>query len=235
MPARNVTKSNASLDSLKLSGKGFVSFSDVFSVDASASFIVSGMVGAPVDLVVYDAGRTRLVKTVIDHTMPLRLRQVEALKPRLRPARRVMLLAHHDGLALRADGHLSRVDAGDESVFLEINQVHWEVLERRRHVRVPVKADVSLRMVVEGEEQPVVSQLNGTTVDLSVSGAFVVGTNLPAENSLIEFSIDLDGHHVRTLAVVAHNTTGRQGVGLHFVEYIDNARFLLHGFLTKAA
>lgn len=193
------------------------------------------MVGASVDLVVYDGGKTRLIKTVIEHAMPLRLRQVEANKPRLRPARRVMLLAYHEGLALRADGHLSHVDSSGEDTFLEINQVHWEILERRRHVRIPVKANVSLRTVIESDEQPVVTQLDGTTVDLSVSGAFVTGSNLPNENSLIEFAIELDGQLVRTLAVVAHNSSGRHGVGLHFVEYIDNARFLLHGFLTKAA
>jgi hypothetical protein len=146
-----------------------------------------------------------------------------------------MLLSQHNHLAMRADGHLAQVENTSEGLFLEINQVHWEILERRRHVRVPVSADVTLRAVMENEDQPSVEVLNGTALDLSVSGAFVTGKDLPKEGSLIEFSINLDGVTVRTLAVVAHNVNGRMGVGLHFVEYIDNARYLLHGFLTRAA
>jgi hypothetical protein len=193
------------------------------------------MGGAAVDLVVYDGGRTRLIKTEIAHAMPLRLRVTDDSKHRLRPARRVMLLAQHNHLAMRADGHLAHVEQSPEGLFLEVNQVHWEILERRRHVRVPVSADVSLRAVMESDDQPMVEMLRGTALDLSVSGAFVTGQDLPKEGSLIEFSIDLDGVPVRTLAVVAHNASGRMGVGLHFVEYIDNARFLLHSYLTRAA
>lgn len=207
----------------------------LIDVDATTSFIVSGMVGAAVDLVVYDGGRTRLIKTVIENAMPLRLRVIDEGHQRLRPARRVMLLSQHNQLAMRADGHLSQVETTPNGTYLEVNQIHWEILERRRHVRVPVSVEVTLRAVVESEEQASVEVLTATAVDLSVSGAFVTGPNLPKEGSLIEFNVDLEGVPVRTLAVVAHNASGRMGVGLHFVEYIDNARFLLHGYLTRAA
>jgi hypothetical protein len=113
--------------------------------------------------------------------------------------------------------------------------VHWELLERRRHIRVPVNVSVTMRAVVENENKPVVDVITGSTVDLSISGAFVKATMLPQEGSLVEFSTELNGETVRILAVVAHITRERSGVGLHFVEYLDNARYMIHEFLTNAA
>lgn len=193
------------------------------------------MTGCPVDLVLYDEGQTRLIKTVIATPLPLRLKVLDDSRDGVRSARRVMLLAHHEGLSLRADGHLNRVVNEDLDVFLEINQVHWELLERRRHIRVPVNVEVNLRAVLEGGAEPTVDIITGTTLDLSISGAFVRATTLPQEGSLVEFSAELDGETVRILAVVAHITRERSGVGLHFVEYIDNARYMIHEFLTNAA
>jgi hypothetical protein len=205
-------------------------------VDATTGFIVSGMTGCPVELVLYDDGQTRLIKTIIENPAPLRLKIVDNIKRGICAGRRVMLLAHHDGLVVRADGHLDQVVKDNEGHFLEIGPVQWEVLERRRHIRVPVNVSVAIRAVVEEENVVhVVDQIDGVTMDISISGAFVTSQTLPEEGSLVEFSADLNGTEIRALAVVAHLTRERNGFGLHFVEYLDNAHYLLDTFLTKAA
>jgi hypothetical protein len=204
-------------------------------VDATTSFIVSGMKGAPVDLIIYEEGLTRLVKTTVDNPTPLRLRIVDKGHKAIRPGRRVMLLSNHEGLAMRADGHLNDIQCDSTGMFLDVSNVHWELLERRRHVRVPVGVAITLRTVVEAEDEPTVELLTGSTMDMSVSGAFVRMDQLPEQGSLVEFVAELDGVTVRVLAVVAHITPERKGVGLHFVEYLENARLTLQTFLTKAA
>jgi hypothetical protein len=204
-------------------------------VDATTSFIVSGMKGAPVDLIIYEEGLTRLIKTHVDNPTPLRLRVLEHGHKGIRPGRRVMLLSNHEGLAMRADGHLNDLQRDDAGMFLEIGNVHWELLERRRHVRVPVALPITLKTVVESDKEPAVDLLTGSTMDMSVSGAFVRMDQLPVQGSLVEFVAELDGVPIRVLAVVAHHTSERRGVGLHFVEYLANARLTLQTFLTKAA
>lgn len=207
----------------------------LFNVDATTSFIISSMAGCPVDLVLYDEGRTRLIKTEVETPIPLRLKMLDPDCLGVRAARRVMLLAHHQGLAMRADGHLDQTRIDEHGAHLDISSVHWELLERRRHIRVPVTVPVSLRIVVDGESEPELDVIHGTTLDMSISGAFVKTADLPPEGSLVEFAVSLNGEEIRTLAVVAHVALERSGVGLHFVEYLENARYLLHGFLSRAA
>lgn len=193
------------------------------------------MAGCPVDLVLYEEGQTRLIKTEVVSPLPLRLRVLDDVRRSLRAGHRVMLLAHHEGLAMRADGHLDQFRTVDNCMYIEISNVHWELLERRRHIRVPVVVPVILRMVTDSDEEPSVQAIMGTTLDMSISGAFFKSKELPPEGSLVEFSADLDGEVIRTLAVVAHATSERSGVGLHFVEYLENSRHLLSLFLSKAA
>jgi hypothetical protein len=204
-------------------------------VDATTSFIVSGMENWPVDLVLYDNGQTRLVKAEIESPTPLRLKLIDAKAANIRPGRRVMLLAKQDSIGMRGDGHLDEVRRGPEGVHLDISQVHWELLERRRHVRVPVYLPISIRTVVENREAPAVDIFSGTTIDLSISGALVNVSPLPIEGSLVEMQANLNGENVRVLAVVAHAAGSGTGLGLHFVEYLDNARFHLQTFLSQAA
>lgn len=205
------------------------------SVDAATDFILSGMTGCPVDVVLYDGGQTSLLKSTVESPAPLRLAITKGAIEGIQPGRRVMLLAYHDGLAMRADGHLDQVRILDEGRYLEISNVHWELLERRRHIRIPVSVPVDIRVVIPGRDASTVHVIGGSTLDMSISGAFVRATELPEEGSLVEFATELDGEPVKTLAVVARVTRDRNGVGLHFVEYLENSRFKLQDFLSKAA
>ncbi|MFI5384786.1 MAG: PilZ domain-containing protein [Fimbriimonadales bacterium] len=204
-------------------------------MDATTSYILSGMTGCPVDLVLYDDGNTRLLRTEIASPLPLRLKVLSGSQSGVRAGRRVMLLACHEGLALRGDGHLDQYRSEKGGLELEIGSVQWELLERRRHVRVPLNLPVTLRAVAQGDDEPTVENITGTTMDISVSGAFVKAAVLPDEGSLVEFTTHIQGEELRTLAVVAHVTHERSGVGLHFVEYLGNSRHLLREFLTRAA
>lgn len=192
------------------------------------------MAGSAVDVVLYDNGETRMVKTTVETVVPLRLKALRVVDG-LRSARRVMLLTHRDGVALRGDGHLDEVRHASDGWSLEIGHVHWEILERRRHVRVPVATRSIMRVVRELDDQPEVQRIVGTTVDMSISGAFVQVEDAPPQGALVEFSTSLGAHEVRTLAVVAHTLLDKSGIGLHFVEYLENARFHLSEFLREAA
>src|SRR6185369_2188081 len=136
--------------------------------------------------------------------IPLRLKVIEEGKRGIRSGRRVMLLSSFEGLVMRADGHLDDLQRTEDGLHLEIGNVHWELMERRRHVRVPVAVPITLRTVVEGEIEPTVDALEGWTMDMSVSGAFISMETLPVEGTLVEFATELDGIQVRVLAVVAH-------------------------------
>jgi len=204
-------------------------------VDETTKFILSGIAGYPVDVVLYDDGETHLIKTQVVVSAPLQLKVVGQNRFGLRAGRRVMLLAHYEGLALKADAHLDRFRNDEEGLFLDIGSVNWEILERRRHIRVPVEIPVLLRAVYPGEGEPEVRVVEGTSLDMSISGAYVKTDELLEEGALLEFSVEIEGQTVRTLAVIAHVATEHGGLGLHFVEYLENARQILHGFLTRAA
>ncbi|HVT13085.1 MAG TPA: PilZ domain-containing protein [Fimbriimonadaceae bacterium] len=204
-------------------------------MDATADFILSGLTGCSVDVVIYDDGQTQLLKSTVEHSAPLRLAVQLGCLDGIRPGRRVMLLAYYEGLSMRADGHLDQIRSGENGRCLEISNVHWELLERRRHIRVPVSIPVAIKVVIPGRDTSSVHVISGTSLDMSISGAFVKVSELPQEGALVEFSTEIDGEPIKTLAVVARVTSDRNGIGLHFVEYIENARFKLQNFLTKAA
>ncbi len=192
------------------------------------------MIGCGVDLLLFDEAETRLIKTQIEQPLPLRLRSVGAEASIPKSGRRAMLLAHFDGLPMRADGDLDTVGSDGEGVWFEMNGVRWEVLERRRHVRVPVSVPVKLRLC-DGDDDSPGTEIEGMTRDLSISGAFVKLSQVPEEGTLLEFEAEILGQTVRTLAVVARKVPECSGVGLQFVKYLEDARPQLHGFLTKAA
>jgi len=202
-------------------------------VDGTSNFVAPGLIGHPVDVVLYDDGETHLIKTEVVEATPLLLRILGKSRAGVRAGRRVMLLAHYDGFALRADCHLNQLRVEEDVALLEIGNINWEILERRRHIRVLVSVPVVLRTVHQGNSEPEVRTLEGTATDMSISGAFVQIEGFVDEGALIEFSAEINGQTIRTLAVVARTVSS--GIGIQFVEYLDNARHLLHGFLTRAA
>lgn len=204
-------------------------------MDETIAAVLGDLTGKSIDLVVYDNGVTRLFKTVVDLTNPLRLRVVEGDHAILRSGRQVMLLSRAEGNAFRADGHLDTIRRDNKGCFLEIGKLAWELLERRRHVRVAVETRVTLSAVEESDEGPRVRSSLGETFDLSDSGAFVKMDEPAAEGSLVECTLHLGKHEVRVLAMVAHHPVDQQGVGLHFVEYLGDAKPKLQQFLTEQA
>ncbi len=204
-------------------------------MDASTSFIVGGLTGCPVDLIIYNDGETRLVKSVVHNATPLSLRVEAGSVEGLRPALRVMLISMSDGVALRADGHLDQIRTESGEFFADLSSVHWEILDRRRHDRLPVNLPISLRLVTDHRHETVISSTEGTAVDMSISGAFVAMKEMPVPGSLVEFNTVLSGEPVRALAVVAYLSELRGGAGVHFVEYLGNARQAIHSYLSAQA
>ena|SRR5579862_8378982 len=192
------------------------------------------MSGCKVDLVLYHEGNISVVPTVIASPIPLVLLAVGDANPSLRVGHRVMLLAHHEGLAMRAEGVLDLVIDGLEGTEYEITDVQWELLERRRHIRVPVSVSVSMQTVRRTKDE-FVKTYTGTTFDMSLSGAFIHANELPEENALVEVTIELEPNKVKTLAVVARVHKEGIGAGLHFVQYLNDSQPLLEEFLFDAA
>src|SRR5579862_3133479 len=193
------------------------------------------MTGSPVDLVLYGGGHTQLLQAELLEAEPLRLRYVGSFGQRIQPMQQVMLLACYDGMRMRSAGVLDRVHEHDGVFDLNVSDAVWELLERRRHIRMPVRLPVKLRAVDQGGADLFGPSIDGATFDLSVSGAFIHVNEMPREDALLEVEMQIEGTLIRTLAVVARLNVDRGGMGLHFVEYLDDALGTLTCFLENAA
>lgn len=201
-------------------------------MDAATQFVVNRLAGQELDLVVYDEGLTRVFRVNVNSSQPLVLSFSGDRKDALRSTRRVMVVAHADGISLRGEGHIDQVRWDGKEATLEIGNVNWEVLDRRRHPRHSVDFAVEMKLVMEFDDNAEIVTHTGQAIDLSLSGSCVKIAKAPHLGTLVNFNGTLNGKPFNALALVAH--VGTDGsIGVHFVEFYGNSSADLSDYLKK--
>jgi c-di-GMP-binding flagellar brake protein YcgR len=148
-----------------------------------------------------------------------------------------MLVVQAGKTLYKAEADVNSCEKSEDGIWtVNAGNVLWQLVDRRRYPRYAMKLPVKLRFVHETEGAAQITEFEGTTDDLSLGGAWVT-TNEDVElGTLIEFQAALSpNEYVRALAVVAHATEQRVGIGIEFLDYVGGARYNLHTFLSKAA
>jgi hypothetical protein len=173
--------------------------------------------------------------STVSSEAPLYLDCIASDVQRVSFPRKVVLVSYENGRVLRGEGEAVSMKRIDGHARLELSNVVWEDLERRRFARVTVKLPVSLRAVYEHNGDTVISVVEGFTEDLSIGGSKVAVETPILEGSLVEFLATLEGkEEVRALGIVAHaNPDHTMGIG--FLDYVGAARTRLEEFLEEKA
>jgi hypothetical protein len=183
-------------------------------------------------------GEGRLRNTAfstVSSEAPLFLDCVASDVQRVRFPRKVVLVSYENGRLLRGEAEAVSMKKVDGHARLEMAQVVWEDLDRRRHQRVNVELPVSLRAVYEHNGDTVLSVVDGATVDLSVGGSRVHVETPILEGSLVEFLVEFTPKEsIRALGIVAHANPDKS-IGISFLDYVGAARTRLEDFLAEKA
>lgn len=185
--------------------------------------------GSPVDIATYTEAEARLLKGLIVSAEPLQIRVGPTVDAEPYLDRTVTLLTTLDGSMVRGEGRI----VGFEGGVLTFADASWQPLDRRGYPRFAFQARASLRVVIEGESQLRIQRVDAEILDLSANGVYVIGGVFPPKGTLVEFQTDLGAREISCLGVVARVT--EHGAGIHFVEYLGNARSLIEATLAAAA
>lgn len=198
-------------------------------MDTTTSSIGLVSVGSPVDIASYTDGEARLVKGLIVSAEPLQIRVGPTVDAEPYRDRTVILLTAVDGKMARGEGRI----VGFEDGVLTFGDASWQPLDRRGHPRFAFQGHATLRVVVEGESQLRIQRVGAEILDLSATGVYVIGSVFPPKGTLIEFQTDLGAREISCLGVVAR--VSEHGAGIHFVEYLGDAREIIESTLASAA
>ncbi len=192
--------------------------------------------GASVTAVFHNEGRPSAIFCTVHSEAPFFLSaEIEGVGPLTLPST-VMLLCHLDGKLYRGEAEaVSAFPKGDQ-LLIELRLVKWEDVNRRRYPRFVASVPVALRAVTDRTGEAVISLYQGSTVDISYGGAWVLVQPQVLAGSLVEFQATLpSGQKVKALGVVAHTDEQRNGVGIEFLDFTGNSEVILREFLPQAA
>jgi hypothetical protein len=123
-----------------------------------------------------------------------------------------------------------------EEWHVQVDVSAWEELDRRRYPRHPVDLPVKLRLVIDGDDSPSITEILAVMKDLSLGGALIESGEEIAAGTLVELQAALRAKdHIRVLAVVIREVGGDKTYGLEFLDFVGGSRYAMHGFLTEAA
>lgn len=192
-------------------------------------------IGTEITAAFVQNGSSRSVHCTVNSEVPLYLGTGDEFVSRLEYPRPVHLLWSQDDRLLYADAQVTGFMDGPEGKLLDVRHVKWEGFENRRYSRHRMQIPVALRVVCESDNETSIRIYSGTTVDLSLGGAWVKAQEEIAVGSLIEFSANLgDEVPFRALAVVAHRRA-RKNFGIEFLEIVGNGRISLSKYMSSAA
>ncbi len=193
------------------------------------------IIGTPITAAFLQGGASRSVTCTVTSEVPLYLRTEDEFVSRLDYPRPVHLLWRRDNEVLYADAQVTGFMENPDGKLLDVRHVKWEGFENRRYARHKIKLPVALRVVCESDIETTIRIFTGTTVDLSLGGAWVKAQEDLAVGSLMDFTANLgDDQPFRALAVVAHQRA-RKNYGIEFLEIVGSGRINLSKFLSSAA
>ncbi|HMS54250.1 MAG TPA: PilZ domain-containing protein [Fimbriimonadaceae bacterium] len=181
-------------------------------------------------LVAYKLGDPHFCTAKIESTDPFNL-SIEGKNLRLEVGQRIMVVVQDNTEPVKAQAVVESV--ADTSITL--SSLQWEDVDRRRFPRFTVNTGVEIKTISEGENGPEVILFKGTTMDVSLGGTWILGEQPASSGSLVETRLTLNGHTAKVLGLIAWTNDEQLGFGVEFLDFVGDARYRLHEFLSGKA
>ena len=148
--------------------------------------------------------------------------------------RPITLLWTSEGRMIRSESNVNSADPSEDRVTLNIDFVHVEPLDRRRHDRIPTEAPIALRELDDVDNSEPILLFQGSSKDVSAGGAWINLEAAPEVGTMVEFIARPAGlKTVKLLGVIAH--IGDGGVGVAFIEPEQGNNEALSEWLNQVA
>jgi hypothetical protein len=210
---------------------------DNITVEHSPALKQHLRVGLPVRAIFYTAKGAVPIKAAVRSLDPVSLMASSNDSSLVADGNRVLVVFYDRKRVFRSEGKVNAVSHKNGEWFFEITDENFEQADRRRFDRYVLSALVELVLIGEGEDgESSVHHVHGETLDLSVGGAWVLLEEDIKEGTLVEFKCSLSNSDtLRVLGMVVQRKKGQDGVGIEFVDYLGNARDMLHQYLVDNA
>lgn len=151
--------------------------------------------------------------------------------------RRAMLIVQSgkDFHKAEAELHSTQVEGG---WAIHAKSFGWEEVDRRRYPRYELSLPVTIRAVMESDDGIQLTQITGTTEDVSIGGLWVKAPHTLPSATLAEVSVELtENCWIRALSLVkwADKHHNGLGFGIEFLDFLDGSRYALHQYLNQKA
>jgi hypothetical protein len=193
-------------------------------------------VGRPVRLMVYSDQGAIGIKAVVSNTSPLEVRLADGHAGMATEGTRLLILIAEHPQHIKTEAIISNVVREGDELTWRIESIEMDPRERRKYERRSAAIEVELKLVEETDEGSKIVRYNGTTLDLSMGGAWVLLNKAIEVDSLVEFQATLPtGREFKALGKVAGKAKSRAGMGIEFTDYTGNSRNWLFEYFNQAA
>jgi len=193
-------------------------------------------VGRPVRLVVYSDQGAVGIKAVVSSTAPFEVRLKDGHVGMATNGTRLLVWVAEHPQPSKAEAIITLVSREGDELTWRIEGIDADHRERRKYDRRSEAMDVELKVVDETSEGSRIVRYKGTTLDLSMGGAWILVDRAIEIGSLVEFQATLpNGGVFKALGRVADKAMSRAGIGIEFTDYSGDSRNSLFEYFNTAA
>lgn len=155
--------------------------------------------------------------------------------PELEKDQTVLLVAQAGGEVVRSEASfLSRHHVGSSWV-LEFEAKNWGIEERRKSMRHPCQVRTRLR-VAGDEADPDFEAAIAEFTDIGLGGGWIQSPFILPVGSLLHWKLLMkDKSYAEGLALVARSSEELGGMGVEFVEFFGNSRYVIGELISNHA
>jgi hypothetical protein len=152
----------------------------------------------------------------------------------MEPGSNALLVRHDGSRSYKAEVIVEKCEPSASGWLVFLGVVAWEELDRRRHPRYNVEISAQFRAVRELDGEPTLTRFEAVTSNLSLCGAgFTSSVPMPS-GSLVNVTLKLgDLESARMLGIVVWSDSGDTQFGVEFLDFIGDARYRMHRFLSE--
>lgn len=175
------------------------------------------------------------VSALVTSETPLTLFTRDARVEAVDLPRSVVLVWHRGADVVKGEAEVVEIRPWRTGFAIEIRRTSWADVDRRIYPRFPTKLPVNLRAVHDMRGATVISLYQGETEDVSLGGAWIHVSPQIAMGSLVEAQFTLADEKIQAFAMVAHESPGRGGIGLEFLDFLGDSRGRFEAYLQRQA
>ncbi|MBS1719170.1 MAG: PilZ domain-containing protein [Armatimonadetes bacterium] len=181
-------------------------------------------VGQLVTVVVHRDVWARLFTAEVVSNEPMRLKVFVDEISAVHDGDQALILADRSEKPGKARTSIKQAFQDGDHLMVNVENLEWESEDRRRYKRFDLRIPIEMSVVYEDDGDVNIKVVQGTSRDISLGGAWIeIESPLP-KDTLVEFRTWVGpGKMVRCLSLVVHCSEERGGMGIEFVNYLENS------------